>query len=108
MTKRPVKKSKRPVKKSLPPIPPLPPLPRLPPLPPSDLPPLPLQRSGIEKWIKKVKRVRLKKGDLLVLRTELILDRDQIKSLRDNAKEQFGKRVVILTAGLDLLILRRE
>lgn len=84
------------------PLPALPPLPSLPPLPPT--PPAPNKFDDI----KKVKRVKLRKRDMLVLRTDLFLDRDQVQAMRDRASEQFaGHKVAILTAGLDLVILRR-
>jgi hypothetical protein len=75
--------------------------------PPPPPPPPPQPAKPPKPWFKKVKRLRIRKKDILVLRTDMLLDREQLQSLRDRATEQFGrKRIAILTAGFDLLILR--
>lgn len=54
--------------------------------------------------------LRMEKGDLLVMQTDLLLDRAQCIELRDRATEQFGEqfgRIAVLTAGLKLGVLRK-
>jgi hypothetical protein len=56
----------------------------------------------------RVRSVSIRPGDTIVLRTELVLDKDTTQSLRDRATEQFpGYKVAILTGGLELAVLRR-
>lgn len=60
-----------------------------------------------------MKVLRIEPEDVIVLQTDLCLDKDQVQALRDRASEQFGNsvlaanRVVILTAGLKTGVLRK-
>jgi hypothetical protein len=55
--------------------------------------------------------LRFEKGDVLVMQTDLMLNKDQIMALRERATEQFGTdfgKIVILTAGMKLGVLRKS
>ena len=54
--------------------------------------------------------LRIEQGDVLVMQTDIMLDKEQIMALRDRATEQFGKqfgKIAILTSGLKLGVLRK-
>jgi hypothetical protein len=58
----------------------------------------------------RIGKLQIEPGDMLVLQTDLLLDRDQIQTLRDRANEQFAAlkvQVAILTAGMQLAVLRK-
>jgi hypothetical protein len=53
-----------------------------------------------------IAKLELQDGDIIVLRTDQSLDRDQVQAVRDRAKEQFAPhRVIVLTCGLSLAII---
>lgn len=53
--------------------------------------------------------LRLEPGDIIVLQTDLKLDKQQIQALRDNASKQFGGcKVAVLTHGLKVGVLRKS
>ena len=59
----------------------------------------------------RIAKLELRPGDTVVLQTDLFLDRDQAEAIRDSANRQFAPlkiKVVILTAGLKLAILRKR
>lgn len=62
--------------------------------------------NGVSKF--EVAKLELHRGDILVLRTDLFLTRDQVKELRKRAVQHFPKgiRIAILTAGLSLAVLQ--
>jgi hypothetical protein len=54
--------------------------------------------------------LRMEDGDILVLQTDLMLDKEQCMLLRDRAQENFGrdfKKIAILTHGMKAGILRK-
>jgi hypothetical protein len=52
--------------------------------------------------------LRLEPDDVIVLQTDLLLDKDQCQALRDRASEQFpGFKVAIITSGLKIGVLRK-
>jgi hypothetical protein len=54
--------------------------------------------------------LRVQENDILVLQTDLMLDREQIRYLREAANEQFGTqfgKIAILTAGIKPGVLRK-
>jgi hypothetical protein len=58
----------------------------------------------------RIAKLELQPGDMVVLQTDLMLDKEQITMLRDRADEQFRPlkaKVAILTSGLRLGILRK-
>jgi hypothetical protein len=62
-------------------------------------------KHGITEF--EVAKLELHDGDILVLRTDLYLDAEQLQVLRDRAKEQFpGIKCVVLSAGLSLAVLQ--
>ena len=57
----------------------------------------------------KMHRLRLRKGDLVMLKTDLILDRDMVDAFRKNARELFAPaRVGILTGDLKMSVWRKK
>jgi hypothetical protein len=53
-----------------------------------------------------IAKLELHDGDMVVLRTDMILNQDQVQALRDRASQQFpGIKVAILSAGLSLAVL---
>ena len=58
----------------------------------------------------RIGKLQIEPGDMLVLQTDLMLDKDQCQALRDRANEQFKSlnvKVAILTAGLQLAVVRK-
>ena len=56
--------------------------------------------------------LRIEPGDMIVLQTDLMLDKNQVQALRDRAVEQFGTyfpdvKVVVLSAGLKAGAIRK-
>src|SRR4051812_12110634 len=53
-----------------------------------------------------IAKLELRDGDMVVLRTDLLLTREQVMEIRARAIEQFpGVHVAILTAGMSLAVL---
>jgi hypothetical protein len=51
--------------------------------------------------------LRVEPDDIIVLQTDMLLDREQVLALRDRAREEFkGYKVVVMTAGLKAGVLR--
>jgi len=63
-------------------------------------------KSGVTKF--EIAKLELHPGDVLVLRTDLMLSAEQCTHLRDHAQREFGPdiKVVVLTAGLSLAVLQ--
>ena len=62
---------------------------------------------GVTKF--EIAKLELHDGDMVVLRTDMILNQAQLESLRDRASQQFpGIKVVILSAGLSLAVLSNK
>lgn len=61
-----------------------------------------------------MKVLHIEPGDVLVLQTDHVLDKEQAGHLRERAQEQFSTsvlhehRVVVLTAGLRVGVLRKR
>jgi hypothetical protein len=57
-----------------------------------------------------IAKLELQPNDIVVLRTDFMLTKDQCFELRARAQEQFpaGTHIVILTSGLNLMVLRDE
>lgn len=56
-----------------------------------------------------IAKLDVQPGDIIVLRTDLLLTQDQCVQLKERAEEQFtGFKVVVLTAGMSLAVLRDE
>jgi serine phosphatase RsbU (regulator of sigma subunit) len=53
-----------------------------------------------------IAKLELQPGDMIVLRTDLLLNKEQLSSIREAAQQQFpGIKVVVLTAGISLAVL---
>ena len=63
-------------------------------------------KSGISKF--EIAKLELRQGDILVLRTDLMLTEDQCTQLRDNAQKILGPgiKVLLLTAGFSLAVIQ--
>jgi serine phosphatase RsbU (regulator of sigma subunit) len=56
-----------------------------------------------------VGKLTLNPGDIVVLSTDLLLDKDQCTALRDRGQEHFpDHKVVVLSAGIKLGVIRAE
>lgn len=69
------------------------------------------KKIKLDKVIFRVGRLTIRPGDILVLRTDLFLNKEQVEFLRDRMDEQFkdlGVKVVVLTSGLEIAVLRKE
>jgi hypothetical protein len=54
-------------------------------------------------------KITLRPDDILVAKTDLFLDKEQVIIMRERLVDQSGhKRVMLLTGGLDLAVLRKE
>ena len=56
----------------------------------------------------RVGKLTLRPQDILVVKTAMMLDKDQVRVLRDRAIEQSGHDKVIVLSGVDLAVLRKE
>jgi len=59
----------------------------------------------------RVGRLVLRPNDILVVRTELMLDKEQIGYVRDRVAEQTEhpiEKIMVLSHGLDIAVLRKE
>ena len=55
-----------------------------------------------------IKKVDLKKGEIIILRTERYLSEKEVNGLKKNVKKIFqDNRIVILTEGLSLSVVRK-
>jgi hypothetical protein len=62
----------------------------------------------ISNMIFRMGKLMLEPGDLVVLQTDLILDRNQAVTIKKRADEQFRPfRTIILTGGMKLGVLRK-
>jgi hypothetical protein len=58
----------------------------------------------------RIAKLELKPGDMVVLQTDLFLDRDQIQQLKNNMDEQLRSlkaKSIILVGGLKIGIMRK-
>jgi hypothetical protein len=62
-----------------------------------------------------VGRLELKPGDILVFRSNLMLDKDQVNALRDRIEEllgahmrEWGVKHIIVTCDMDVGVLRKD
>jgi hypothetical protein len=65
----------------------------------------------LDKVVFRVGKLTIRPGDILVLRTELLLDKEQISVVRERAAEQFKDldvKIVVVTAGMEIAVLRKE
>jgi hypothetical protein len=63
----------------------------------------------ISQMIFRMGRLVLEPGDLVVLQTSMFLDKDQVRAIKRSADQQFKPfKVVILTAGLKVGVLRKQ
>lgn len=55
-----------------------------------------------------IKKVDLKKGEIIILRTERYLSEKEVDQIKKNVKKIFqGNRIVVLTEGLSLSVVRK-
>ena len=57
----------------------------------------------------RIAKLTLRPDDILIVKTEVVLDKDQAQRLEKLAHEMFDvkNKIVILTAGLNLAVLRK-
>jgi hypothetical protein len=68
-----------------------------------------LRRPRTEWVISKfeIAKLELHDGDIVVLRTDMILSKEQVEALRARARENFpGVNVAVLTCGMSLAVLQ--
>jgi len=64
------------------------------------------EKIGDDKLAFSVGRLRLEPGDIVVLKTDLMLDRDQHRAIRDRAQDIIrNNEVMILTHGFDIGVM---
>ena len=57
----------------------------------------------------KIRKLKLRRGDLVVLKTNLPLDRDTVQAFKHHARKLFAPaRVAILTAGVKISAVRKK
>ena len=57
----------------------------------------------------KMRRIRLRKGDHVVLETDLVFDREMAEALIKNAREAFAPaKVTLMSAGMKILVRRKK
>jgi len=62
-------------------------------------------KLGFSKF--EIAKLELREGDILVLRTDLILTREQAESLKARINDEIsGVKVMVLTGGLSLAVLQ--
>lgn len=66
-----------------------------------------------EQFIYRIGKLSLGPNDLVVIKTDMMLDKEQIRFLLDRAHEQlaaagFDNKVLMFTHGLDLQIVEKE
>ena len=66
-----------------------------------------------EDFIYRVGKLSLGPHDIVIVRTELMLDKDQTRHLQNIIEENLARfgvtnKVMILTAGLDVMVLEQE
>jgi len=62
-----------------------------------------------EKLLFAIGKLTLAPGDIIVLKTDLMLDKDQITALYERARKSFpDNEVTILSHGIDIAILSKE
>lgn len=66
-----------------------------------------------EEWKSfRISRMTLRPGDILVLRTEMLLDKHQVAAISDIIKEQLPEelhaRCIIMTSGFQMAVLSTE
>jgi len=66
-------------------------------------------------YIKDVSRLELAAGDILIFRTKMMLDKDQVKTISERINNIIGDRLkeldvklLILTGDFDIAVLRKE
>lgn len=68
-----------------------------------------MKAARIESLKYRIGKLDLKPGDILVLSTNLLLDPDQAKAVRDRARTfARGHKIMVLTGGLKLGVIRNH
>jgi hypothetical protein len=66
-------------------------------------------------FLQDVSKLELRRGDVLVFRTKLLLDKDQIAAIKaridyaiGDVISEIGVKVIVLTGDFDIAVLRKE